>query len=354
MDIFYFNELGEYDKYNPSFYLDRKNAKDIIKYIGRNPYQYSVEDLYDIIDLTKEEIIYIVEGLILIDAINKKDDKLKVNFPTFYEEDIKIIIEVINKYISNITNKLKPFLNNLNYDKETLYHLVCNDVFDNYAFDYLVEKNILTNNKNNIGNRNYIIIGYEKSEFIDDYSNKLLCSNNRYNCGRITFNSFGDNNGFRNDFFRYFRLRQMNIILSKEIDNFYKINNENELVFKKKLENTVLNNNIDNDAIHLLNKLSYYKDNKINVPIIKKKEHLLFSKEMMDLIYDDIDNIFLDLFKVNLTHNINEVPNKDSANEMWHIIFGLINEELIKEGIVAKPISYNDQGRYLKCIYIED
>ncbi len=354
MDIFYFNELGEYDKYNPSFYLDRKNAKDIMKYIGKSPYKYSIGDLCSLIDLTKEEIKSIIDGLILIDAVTEKDGKLKVDFPTLYEDDIKLLTEVISKYINNITYKLKNFLNGLNYDKEALYHLVCNDVFDNYAFDYLVDKDLITNNKNNIGNRNYIIIGYEKSEFIDNYSNKLLCSNNRYNCGKITFNSFGDTNGFRNDFFRYFRLKQMNKILSKDIDYFYKLNNEDETVFKKRLENTVLNNNVDKDATDLLNKLGYYKDNVINVPIIKKKEHLVFSKDLMDLIYEDINNIFINIIKINLTSNINEVPYKEIANEIWHIIFGLINEELIKEGIVAKPISYIDEGRYLKCIYIEE
>lgn len=354
MDIYYFNELGEYDKYNPSFYLDRKSAKDIIKYIGKSPYKYSIDDLYVLMNLTKEEIKSIIDGLILIDALTEKDGKLKVNFPTFYEDDIKLLTELINKYIINITYKLKTSLNELNYDKETLYHLVCNDVFDNYAFDYLVDKDVITNNKNNIGNRNYIIIGYEKSEFIDNYSNKLLCSNNRYNCGKITFNSFGDTNGFRNDFFRYFRLKQMNLILSKDIDNFYKLNNEDEEIFKKKLENTVLNNDIDKVAIDLLNKLDYYKDNIINVPIIKKKEHLKFSKELMNLIYEDIKNIFLNIININITPNINEVPYKDTANEIWHIIFGLVNEELIKEGIVSKPISYIGEGRYLKCIYIEE
>ncbi len=104
----------------------------------------------------------------------------------------------------------------------------------------------------------------------------------------------------------------------------------------------------------MLNKLGYYKDNVINVPIIKKKEHLVFSKELMDLIYDDINNILLNITNINLTPNMNEVPYKDTANEIWHIIFGLINEELIKEGIVAEPNSYIDEGRYLKCIYIEE
>ena len=54
-----------------------------------------------------------------------------------------------------------------------------------------------------------------------------------------------------------------------------------------------------------------------------------------------------------ITPNFNEVPIKDTLNEVWHIIFGLINEELIKQKVVACPIYIKGQGRFLKCIYIE-
>lgn len=40
------------------------------------------------------------------------------------------------------------------------------------------------------------------------------------------------------------------------------------------------------------------------------------------------------------------------CNELWHIFFGLFNEYLIKEKIVASPQQFSKQGKYLKCIYL--
>ena len=38
MNIYYFNDLDDYDRYNPSYFLDRKNAKELIYFIAKSPY----------------------------------------------------------------------------------------------------------------------------------------------------------------------------------------------------------------------------------------------------------------------------------------------------------------------------
>ena len=45
MNIFYFNDLDEYDEFNPSFFLDRKNASKLIYYIAKNTYEESNSSL---------------------------------------------------------------------------------------------------------------------------------------------------------------------------------------------------------------------------------------------------------------------------------------------------------------------
>ena len=40
-------------------------------------------------------------------------------------------------------------MKNLNYTKEELYHILCNGVFDNYAFNYLTKYNLITFHKIN-------------------------------------------------------------------------------------------------------------------------------------------------------------------------------------------------------------
>lgn len=38
------------------------------------------------------------------------------------------------------------------------------------------------------------------------------------------------------------------------------------------------------------------------------------------------------------------------ANEFYHIVFGLINEEVIARRIVEAPQYHPGEGRYLRCI----
>ena len=39
---------------------------------------------------------------------------------------------------------------------------------------------------------------------------------------------------------------------------------------------------------------------------------------------------------------------KDIANEIYHLIFGEVNELLVLSGVVATPLSIPGEGRYLK------
>lgn len=95
------------------------------------------------------------------------------------------------------------------------------------------------------------------------------------------------------------------------------------------------------------------KNGKIIVPILSNKEQDLIGENIMNSIKDDLICIFKKIEKLNITPNFNKVTIKDTLNEVWHIIFGLINEELVKQKIVEEPTFISEQGRYLKCIYIE-
>lgn len=352
MNIYYFNDLGDYDIYNPSYFLDRKNVKKMIYFIAKEPYLETKESLSKKINIEIEEMNYILKGLINIKALTKNiKGQYKVNFPCFYKEDIKIIINEINDDISSLVNKIN--IKDLNYTKEELYHILCNGVFDNYAFDYLAKYDLVTFHKINPGNRDYIIIGYEDNDFVNNYSSKLLCSNNKFKCNKVTFNSFGDTDGNRIDFFRYFRMKQMNLPTFKCLDEYMFLIKNNQDELKLKLENVILNKVNDFKTIELLENIGYMKNGKINVPILSNKEQNIIGKNIMNLIRNDLNNIFRKIKNLKITSNLNDVPIKDTLNEVWHIIFGLINEELIKQKIVACPIYIKGQGRYLKCIYIE-
>lgn len=354
MNIYYFNDLDDYDRYNPSYFLDRKNAKELIYFIAKSPYIENEESLSRKINIKNEEVKEILDGLTRINALTKNSiGAYKVNFPCFFESDVKKIIDKIGDDISILVNKVKLNVKNLNYTKEELYHILCNGVFDNYAFDYLTKYNLVTLHKINPGDRDYIIIGYEDNDFVNNYSSKLLCSNNKFKCNKVTFNSFGDTDGNRMDFFRYFRMKQMNVPTFKFFDDYMSLIKNNKEELKSRLEDVVLNNSNDFKTIELLENIGYMKDGIICVPILSNKEQTTIGESIMNSIKNDLKNIFKKIENFEITPNFNEVPIKDTLNEVWHIIFGLINEELIKQKVVACPIYIKGQGRFLKCIYIE-
>ena len=350
MNIFYFNDLDEYDEFNPSFFLDRKNASKLIYYIAKNTYEESNSSL-------KEKITYdlteVLDGLVNINALSKKNGKYKVNFPTFYGDDIKIILKEIKPYIDKMIDKIQVVLKDYDYNKDELYHILCNNIFDNYALNYLMDKDLITNDKINPGNRNYIIIGYEDSSFVDDYSNKLLCSNNKFKCNKVTYNSFGDTDGFRRDFFRYFRLKEQGKNPFKDIDDYMNTINNSRETLKNKLENAFYGKG-DNETYSLLENLGYMKDKKVIVPILVNNGYNDIGKKIMDVLLEDIKKMFNKVSKLDITPNRNDVPIKDTLNEVWHIVFGLINDELVNKKIVATPIHIDGEGTYLKCIYIDE
>ena len=107
IDIFYFNDLGDYDEYNPSFFLDRENASKLIYYIAKEPFKETLESLNERLDGDYKEIL---DGLVNIKALSIKNDKYKVNFPVFYEDDVKLIITEIKPLIKGIIDKIKSVI----------------------------------------------------------------------------------------------------------------------------------------------------------------------------------------------------------------------------------------------------
>lgn len=99
IDIFYFNELGEYDEFNPAFFLDRENASKLLYLIAKEPYKETLESLNTRMNGDYKEIL---DGLVNINAVSIKDNKYKVNFPVFFEDDVKIIIKEIKPYLNTI------------------------------------------------------------------------------------------------------------------------------------------------------------------------------------------------------------------------------------------------------------
>lgn len=106
--------------------------------------------------------------------------------------------------------------------------------------------------------------------------------------------------------------------------------------------------------------ISINEDNSIsvNITVFYDFEVATTIKELSDIILENIFPIvkeIFDSFEINVSeitpvrHNVDI---KETANELWHQIFGATNEYLVKEGFVATPNNIDGQGRYLRSLTI--
>ncbi|NOQ23714.1 MAG: hypothetical protein GQ565_13840 [Candidatus Aegiribacteria sp.] len=55
-----------------------------------------------------------------------------------------------------------------------------------------------------------------------------------------------------------------------------------------------------------------------------------------------------------LTSVLHGIDEKEIANELWHQVFGNINEYLVREGILLTPEHKIGEGRYFQALYIRE
>lgn len=95
----------------------------------------------------------------------------------------------------------------------------------------------------------------------------------------------------------------------------------------------------------------YYK---IAVPVFYPQDRAVI-REIHDLLMDmilpvlkqDFQNANIKILAINHGVEIKEI-----LNEMWHQVFGNINENLVIKKIIKTPDYFKGEGRYLKAIWI--
>lgn len=392
LNFYFFGDIDEYDNYNPAYVCNKEYVSEILYLIAKNePFSISKFEIAKLLDINEETVENVINSIELIDAIEVKESTYRIKFPVFLNEDviemetyINNIGEIIGSKIIGMQYILYKKVSELSCSKShsyqrILYHVICDKIFDGTAFEFFSERNTFCASKLQPGNRDYIIIAYEDSDLVEKHSNKLLCSSNNYKCSRITFNSFGDSNGLRNDMYRFFRLVQesvdnaspfnkVNVAFNKISDNVNK-----EIVCEcGMLIRNIINNNTEytqlskkeKDLAKFLNELEYIDINMddntllIKVPIFYDFEISTVIKEISDTILMNIFPIVKEVFD-NFAANVSKltpvrhrVDIKEIANEVWHQIFGATNEYLVKEGFVALPDNREGEGRYLKSLII--
>ncbi len=340
--------LAEMD--NPRYVLDMAGADQVLEeVILSSPYSLSVQDFEE------EELL---TALLHIGALRQKEGKLGMAVPFFVKQDADVLKALSKTAAHDIAEALLAHTGQIvtiaarvdnGYPVErNLYHILCAYIFDGLMFDYLEENKLVTTSCIHDSGLDYLLILYEDTACLNEYSNLLLCSYNRLIANGKGFVSFGDSNGVRNDFYRYQRQRELKL-LSEEESKLISCSMETLI---ENFDQMVDGGKVERCYVEVYERFGYCRNGKIAVPVYDAHAYEI-ARELFDFTVDKVkEYIFSALraiqFETRLLANAHGVSAKDIANEVYHLIFGEVNELLVKSGFVSAPPYYQGEGRYFK------
>ncbi|WP_105620040.1 PE-PPE domain-containing protein [Vallitalea okinawensis] len=383
VDIYVFGDAGAFDEYNPYRIFESLDTQRVLLSIAKMKILTANRmTLSSDTELSLEKVDTIIKELLNAQLLIEENECFKLAFPFFVESDIKHIERFSERASKNIGNTLikqsdefKTIISKYGIATEyslerILYHIIGDKVFDGSALDYFGDKGLFAISKKQPMGRDYLVIGYEKSSAIEDFSNNLLCSSNNYRSKDITFNSFGDSMGNRKDFYRYFRRIQSNVQHSTEHVRLNEIYNTFVDEMNKSLMDEfggLVQNYIHNSdyvysdkelaGLKFIEEMGYIeiKGSKIchRVPIFIEKLIDEISRLTLNVIQDEVTLLFegIQANISELTSVIHGVSCAEIGNELWHQVFGNINEYLSEKGFFSNPKMKAGEGRYLKALY---
>lgn len=312
----------------------------------------------------------LIEMLVKGGVLRNDMGKMAFNCPIFLKEDVVVLHSVIRKKAADLADLLEnkaaemnrccaEIINGFNSERN-LYHILCGMVFDGYFFEYLRSRGVLATSRLHPSGLDYLTVIYEKCEELRTFSDGLLCSYNRLVTEQGSLQSFGDAQGDRFDFYRFFRLMDRGNLPQK----FKEAETLLSEVFDKPDKNALLSETVSlvqtgscNPAVlRLLEMFGYVDRGLISVPVYKPEHQkciLEIERIVEDCLGEAVARMLLDIASsidlCAVRHGVNYL---EIANELYHIVFGSINEELVSRGIVEMPQRIADEGRYFKCIEI--
>ena len=235
---------------------------------------------------------------------------------------------------------------------------MCGEILDGAFFDVLCRYGVLATDRIHPLGLNYLWIIYEKCEALRDLSDEMLCSYNRYADETCSLQSFGDAMGDRLDFYRFARYYEKGNV-PKQFAQAAGIADAMGGMFCKEtvlseIGKLVMTGKCDSRVIKLLELFGYFRDGKIIVPIYRSNDRKIIQnieKIIADCLGESAAEMLTEMADhMPITSVRNGVSRKEIANELYHLLFGTMNEELTVRGIVCAPALHADGGRYMQCI----
>lgn len=298
----------------------------------------------------------------------EENGKIYLDCPVICREDIpvirrefstivKLLVEKLEQHTADLYRLTKEQKNGFS-EQENLYHLLCGAVFDGSLFDCLEREQAVCTSKQHKSGLDYLITVYEDCMECQSFSDRLLCSYNRFTDGKRSLESFGDANGNRRDFYRFFRMREQGILVPcREEEWIRRIESQQGNVREYLLDQTqnlAEGKRIPQQVQSLLKQFGYCNENGICVPVFRED-----AKQTVEKLTDLVSSLLLGEMIDSVTAASRHlscirygVSVEEAANETYHILFGMINEELVSRKIVSTPLSFPGEGSYRKCIWL--
>lgn len=316
------------------------------------------------------------QTLIDLGLLRKEGGRLLFDTPVFLREDAPVLrawmeteagrlVDLVEQDLltplrvlcGQILNGVSVALN--------LYHILCGMILDGAMFDALTAGGALAVSRPHISGLDYLWIVYEDCDALATLSDGLLCSYNRLTDGVCALQSFGDARGTRFDFYRLFRLMehgdmpprfQEAAILLARLDAL-------DLAACKALvlqESRALAAGLGcaPTVLTLLEHFGYARDGKLCVPVYGPEE-LRIAEEMTALVTKRLAPPVCEVLErcddtLSITAVAHGVDRLELHNELYHLLFGAINEALVSRGLVAAPQDRPGEGRYEKSVQISE
>ena len=360
----YDNQKMQLDRHNPRYVLSLPSVDDILYFVATNEFKKN----------TKEEIIKelqcnesIIDDLIEIGVLSIEDKGLKMACPFFLEKDIILLQKSLDNISSTLANKLiadkssvYAFTNNFSNGhpvKDNLYHIICGMIFGIFFFDQLEGDGLIRTQKTLNNNHEYMMVLYENTPLVRKLSHELLCSYNCYGNSIGAFESFGDKNGERLDFYSFIRqlgLEKVNPNYKTLLEVYNTLADKEH--FKDNLVTAFINyykgRSIDDKYKKILELTGYIKNNGINIEVFFAKDEIEIAKvygEIKSLLLEDIKKYLMEIQNsISFSMSAHNVDKLAIAYELCYLIFGSINEKIVRASFVAMPPYFDGQGRYRK------
>lgn len=311
-----------------------------------------------------------IDSLIACGVLRLEKEALFFDSPVFLRKDAEILREAVTVEAKAITDILEPSISQLSMRcaelkngfsvKVNLYHILCGMLLDGHFFDYLSGMGVVSTSRWHPSGLDYLTVIYEKCGELRLLSDGLLCSYNRLANDLCALESFGDADGNRKDFYRLFRLMEKEKGQDRFREEKYLLCETFGGADKSKLLFEVLSliktGKCLPAVMTLLENFGYAKAGEISVPVYLP-EHRLIIMEMEAIVEECLGEVMANMLLTlsealpitSAEHGVNRL---EVANEIYHLFFGGINEELVRRGHVAAPEYLPGQGRYLKCIEV--